>query len=175
MRRFKPVRDHLVRLGVDFVGVWQRQARGAWHFHALVNLRLNVVALRAFCVKRGWGSQLNIEVIGRGGGRFTDATAAVNYLCRYLTRDFGEIGRARLTSGLDKNSVGNTRFGWVGGCSRVWRAGCDTLSRTSKAYWRPSWEQREDILLAGAAALRLDGLEMMRMHLDHLIGWARAG
>jgi hypothetical protein len=171
MQRWKPVRDYLVRQGVDFVGVWQRQKRGAWHFHALVNLRLNVVTLRAFCVERGWGSQLNIELIGRGSDRFSDAATAVRYLCRYLTRDYGEVGRSRLTSGLDSNSVGNTRFSWVGGRAHVWRVGCAAMAKKAKGYWRPLWGERGDILLAGAAALKLSGFDLMRLHLDWLIGW----
>lgn len=184
MRRWKPVRDYLVRQGVDFVGVWQRQKRGAWHFHALVNLRLNVVTLRSFCVQRGWGSQLNIELIGGGARRFTDGPAAVKYLCRYLTRDFGEVGRSRLTTGLDKNSIGNTRFAWAGGRARIWRIGLSVFDfEESRKRWVKRgeklrawsvWRVKEDVMLAACAHLKLSGLDILRLGLDSCIGWARA-
>ncbi|NQU12146.1 hypothetical protein HQ590_15235 [bacterium] len=159
MHRWKPVADWLRRHGVDHVGVWQQQKRGAWHHHVLVNRYLNVVGLRAFCVARGWGSFLNIERVGQGSRRFAAPGRVVQYLTRYLTRDFCDHvpRRVRLTSGRASNKVGTTRFQWVNGLAKVWRTGCTLLGR--QPAWGDDRDQRR-VWLLGCERLGLDYAEV---------------
>ena len=130
-RRFKPVGDWLKRRAIEWNGVWQRQKRGAWHLHAFINKRIDIVEFRAFAVGRGWGQFINVEVVGQHNGYRSHFTieGAIAYVCRYLTRDYcGEIpARVRLSGGVASTKCGTTRFRWVGGLAKVWRLGCKEL------------------------------------------------
>jgi hypothetical protein len=135
-RRLKPIADYLLRRGVVLLVIWQQQKRGAWHAHILVNRYVDIVGLRQFAVARGWGNQINIVRVGEG--RSVENT--INYLCRYLTRDFcGQIPlRVRLVGGSKENSVGTVKFSWVEGLSRAWRVGAELWSAAYK--WAPRTE-----------------------------------
>ena len=141
MKRWKPVADWLKRHGIDWCGVWQQQKRGAWHHHFLINKYISVVPFREFVIARGWGQFVDIEAVGEkhGGRRFQDASRVVKYLTRYLTRDLcGHVpSRVRLTSGCVTNKIGTTRFHWVRGLARIWRAGCSALG------YLPQWNDHK--------------------------------
>jgi len=176
MRRWKPVADYLKRHGIDWCGVWQQQKRGAWHHHFLINKYINVVAFREFVVARGWGQFVNVEAVGQqhGGRKFQSPKQLVKYLTRYLTRDFCDHVplRVRLVSGRADNRVGSTRFGWVGGLARVWRAGCRMVGHQPK--WNDNKGQRE-VWRRGCLCLGISYVGVMQRLLGLNPYEARAG
>lgn len=173
MQRWKPVADYLKRHEIDWCGVWQQQKRGAWHHHFLINKYINVVPFREFIIARGWGQFVNIEAVGQehGGRKFQDPNRLVKYLTRYLTRSLCEHvpNRVRLTSGRASNKVGTTRFQWVKGLGRAWRAGCQSyydeefrmINKHGREYivhrdpMKVAWSHRDHIMRRGFAALGL--------------------
>ena len=160
MERWKPVADWLKRHGIDWCGVWQQQKRGAWHHHFLINKYINVVGFREFVVARGWGQFVNIEGVGprHGWRRFQEPARLVKYLTRYLTRNFCDHvpRRVRLTSGRADNKVGTTRFQWVNGLGKAWRAGCEDFLRATKiSPLTVAWSHRDHIMRRGLAVLGL--------------------
>lgn len=86
------------------------------------------------------------------------STAVVKYLTRYLTRDFCEHipRRGRLTSGRAENKVGTTRFQWVNGLAKAWRAGCEDFLKATKVNpLTVAWLHRDHIMPRGFAVLGL--------------------
>jgi len=134
-RRFRSLNIHLA-----FCGAWQRQARGAWHFHAIVNHPIDVNWLRPVAEACGFGRQIRLDYIKpRNGYRHLGKSAAVNYIARYVSRDIGdEDENVRVTFAYDslplcKDEHGRyirpnrTKVrGWtfVGGLARLHRLGC---------------------------------------------------
>jgi len=141
MKRWKPIADYLQRHGIAWCGVWQQQKRGAWHHHVLANRYVDVVALREFSVRHGWGPFLNIRRVGER----QNPQGVVNYLLRYLTRDYcGHVPvRVRLASGQQQNSVGTTRFSWVDGLARAWRVGAELWTVVNGRVPRCERDRRE--------------------------------
>jgi len=141
-KRFKPISDWLDRRGIEWNGVWQQQKRGAWHLHILINKYVSIGEFRAFAVKRGWGTFINLRGVGQAGGNtdFQDAAKLISYLCRYLTRSYtiDVPARVRLSAGKSVTKRGNTNFKWVNGIGRVWRAGCTAMAG-KRIYNRKSW------------------------------------
>src|SRR6187431_2309631 len=64
-KHFKPFRDYCSRRGVALLVVWERQKRGSWHPHCLIDKFLDVNWLRAWMVERGWGTQMRVEWLTR--------------------------------------------------------------------------------------------------------------
>ena len=138
-KRWKPVADWLARRGIEQNGVWQRQTKrgkkngdaGAWHYHTFINKRIDIVEFRKFAVGRGWGTFINVEVVGQHNGYRSHWTTegAIAYVCRYLTRDYcvDIPARVRLSGASNSTKCGTTRFRWVGGLAKVWRLGCQSL------------------------------------------------
>jgi hypothetical protein len=139
-KRFKPISDWLDRRGIEWNGVWQQQKRGAWHLHILINKYVAIGEFRAFAVKRGWGTFINLRGVGQAGGNtdFPDPAKLISYLCRYLTRAYtiDVPDRVRLSAGKSVTKRGNCNFRWVGGLGRVWRMGC-TAARNLCPQWNP--------------------------------------
>ena len=138
-RRFAPIDDWYRRHGVSHIDTWERQKRGAWHCHCVVDRFCNVRELRLFAVARGWGSQSpDCKVIGRGG---VDVLKTAHYLAKYLSKASaaGVPRFVRLTGRTTNLRGGSVRFGWVGGYARVWRLGRDLFARL---YCRaPTWRE----------------------------------
>ena len=124
--------------GLEGVGVWQRQRRGAWHLHYVFDRRLDVVQVRAWAVECGFGPQLNMRAVSEQPGMKAGWTGArvAKYLTRYITRDLSELsdpgGEAdddegdkgvRIVDYLGAARVGTVNFRWVGGFAFLWRAG----------------------------------------------------
>ena len=161
-KRFKCIRDYLTSRGIDFDGVWQQQKRGAWHYHVFINRYLDIAAFRSFVTKRGWGTFCNVEPVGNhhGGSKFQSVEGAVRYVTRYLTRDYcGHVPlRVRLTIGRKVNSVGTTKFSWVGGLARVWRMGCNAMGRVP--HWK-DYKGHAEVWRRGCTVMGLDYVEVM--------------
>lgn len=112
--------------GLRAVGVWQRQHRGAWHFHCVFDRRLDVVSVRAWAVECGFGNQLNMRAIGDlpGMKQGWGPERVARYLVRYITRDVSEgDSGVRLADYCGDSRRATTAFRWGGGIARLWRLG----------------------------------------------------
>ena len=129
-RVLERIRRHFKTNGqrVEICGAWQRQQRGAWHPHFVCSRRLDVNWLRAVAVECGFGVQMRLDYIKPTNGfRHVGSKYAVNYIGRYVTRDFSDTADAkgaRLTFYF--NTVRGTCRGWsfAGGLSKLHRLGC---------------------------------------------------
>jgi len=129
---FKPFRDLCARRGVDLLVVWERQKRGAWHPHCLVNHYIDVNQLRPWMVARGWGQQMRADIVGGGqistGGRngrgvwrpqWEGGGRIISYLTKYLTKGFGSstdraaAAKKKCFSGSVSVKQGTTNFKWM--------------------------------------------------------------
>ena len=121
----KPFLDMLRRKGFDHLLVWELQKRGSWHPHILINGRLEVVVIREWMMKRGWGQQMRAEWVVRGGrffdkfGNVSTPEALIDYVTKKLrkyllkarTNDDVEP-RKKFFGGTASAKVGNVRFSW---------------------------------------------------------------
>lgn len=126
-RRLRALKERMRREwpGLRFVGVWQRQKRGAWHFHFLADRWLDVHVLRKMCLETGWGPFCNLKVVERlkdKGWVMDGKTRVVDYMTRYLTRDMEQDKGVRLVEYMGPR-VSTTSFGWARGFGFLYRAG----------------------------------------------------
>jgi len=124
---FKPFRDLCARRGIELIAVWERQDRGAWHPHCLVNRYLDVNRVRPWMMARGWGPQMRVEQVridrvyvtegGVSGWKTTceGGRWIVRYLTKYLTKGMqGDLStKKKLFSGSARVKAGTTRFKWL--------------------------------------------------------------
>jgi len=127
--RFSRLRERLRRAKptLRFVGVWQRQERGAWHVHLVIDRQLDITWLRPIAIECGFGSFINLRRIkptpgfrDMGGGR-----KVAQYISRYVTRDERrpEDKGVRLVCWMGGAKVCNQRFAWANGLQALWRRG----------------------------------------------------
>lgn len=135
-RRLKErMRRHLD--GVRCAGAWQRQGRGAWHYHGVADRFIDVNWLRAVAVECGFGPQMKlryVQVVQRTSSasskllnEYSWSLARVsNYITRYVARDMMndsvEPG-VRVVDYFGDCRVCTTAFAWAGGFARLYRAG----------------------------------------------------
>jgi len=127
---FKPFRDYCARRSLELLVFWERQKRGAWHPHCLVNGRLDVNLVRPFMVSRGWGQQMRFEWVTRTTTQtFNDSTGQVqsvtsapkakwlaSYLTKYLTKSMRSTEGAthsKCFGGSSAAKAGGTSFRWA--------------------------------------------------------------
>lgn len=124
-KAIKPFLDLLRRRRYDHLLVWEQQKRGSWHPHILINGRLEVAEIRPWMMARGWGQQMRVEWVVRGGvmhdnfGNKSSAAAVVSYLTKKLrsyllkarTNDAIEP-RKKFFGGTATAKAGNVRFAW---------------------------------------------------------------
>lgn len=130
---FKPFRDLCRRRKIDLFVVWERQARGAWHPHCLVDARLECSEIRQFMVARGWGHIMKFEYLRRihttvwstGSGpkvpvgtvtRIDGAEKVTRYLCKYLTKSLRDVEGCEGKKVVSMSSgvrAGTVAFKWV--------------------------------------------------------------
>ena len=135
-RVLERVRRHFKAKGIkiELSGAWQRQERGAWHPHFISSHPIDAVWLRQVYVECGFGFIFRLDFIKpRNGFRHVGSKFAVNYIARYVTRDFSETDDAkgaRLTFYF-QTFHGSCR-GWTfaDGLARLHRLGC-------RATWGP--------------------------------------
>jgi hypothetical protein len=126
--RFKPFRDLCGRRGVELLVVWELQERGSWHPHCLLNHYFDVVWLRRWMMKRGWGQQMRAEhyygwrrgVDGCPGGVREAIARVQGYLVKrlkgYLTKgvvEGGTLHKKKFGASGAGVKVGNTSFKWA--------------------------------------------------------------
>jgi hypothetical protein len=132
-KRWRRLKARLKRhyLGLRAVGVWQRQTRGAWHFHCVFDRRLDVVSVREWAIECGFGSQLNMRAIGDlpGMKQGWGPERVAKYLTRYVTRDVSEGDPGvRLADYCGDARRATTAFVWGGGIAKLWRLGASAWS-----------------------------------------------
>lgn len=146
-KRWRRLKARLKRhyAGLRAVGVWQRQKRGAWHFHAVFDRRLDVIQVRPWAIACGFGAQLNMRAVGEVPGMRAGWTPlkVAKYLTRYITRDVSEgDGGVRLADYCGDCRKATTAFRWGGGIARLWRLGRQAWSDMFAAdEGQPTFEQ----------------------------------
>lgn len=113
--------------GLRAVGVWQRQKRGAWHFHCVFDRRLDVLQVRPWAMACGFGNQLNMRAIGDlpGMRQGWSPERVARYLTRYITRevDSEADAGARLADYCGDARRATVTFRWANGIGKLWRLG----------------------------------------------------
>lgn len=122
-RRFRPLKDLLRRREAHYLHFWERQSRGAWHVHMLVNIYIDVTWLRPWLVERGWGpimKVIKVEHRGFHAGKYgwvvddRNIRRLVWYLRKYLTKSLEEsTGKKKAFGGSVSARAGTTRFKWL--------------------------------------------------------------
>jgi hypothetical protein len=118
----KPFLDRLRSRKAEFLVFWEKQSRGSWHPHVLLNVRYQVDELRAFMMARGWGQQMKLRyvVADPSSVRHRDFQVLKSYLVkslmRYLTKactDDAVEPRKKFFGGSAGAKVGTVRFAWL--------------------------------------------------------------
>jgi hypothetical protein len=93
--------------GFRLVGIWSRQARGAWHIHAVCNTRVDANWLRVKAMRAGFGPQIYLK-------KLDDRPETPEKISRYIS------GYCTDKNGLDKEKdKGVRRMIFVGKYVRV--------------------------------------------------------
>jgi hypothetical protein len=121
----KPFLDLLRRRGAEYLLVWELQKRVSWHPHILTDVRLDVNFVRPWLVARGWGQQMRVEWVVRGGrafdkfGNLSTSQDLVGYLTKklrsYLLKartDDSVEPRKKFFGGTHRSKVGTVKFSW---------------------------------------------------------------
>jgi hypothetical protein len=124
-KHVKPFCDLLRRRGAEFLLVWELQKRGSWHPHILEDVRLDVHDVRPWMMARGWGQQMRVEWVVRGGrafdkfGNLSTSQDLVGYLTKklqsYLLKartDDAVEPRKKFFGGTHRSKVGTVKFAW---------------------------------------------------------------
>jgi len=164
--------------GLRAVGVWQRQKRGAWHFHAVFDRRLDVLRVRPWAMECGFGSQLNMRAIGDlpGMKQGWSPERVARYLTRYITRDLsdGDAG-VRLADYCGDSRKATVAFRWAGGIAKLWRSGCVAWTEVYDEHdgGKPSFEQFWFIVRLGWESLTDDEQQVLLVESDAVAMWLR--
>lgn len=121
-KRFRPLVDLFRRRGAKHLAFWEPQKRGAWHVHLLTDKYFDVVWLRPWLMKRGWGPQMKVKVVQKGSqwvqgkGWVTDDSGVRRlcwYLRKYLTKSLSaSTDGKKAFGGSVAAKAGTTRFKW---------------------------------------------------------------
>lgn len=182
-RRWRCVIERLRRQfpGVRIVGVWQRQKRGAWHVHFVIDRRLDCVWFRALVVECGFGPQTKHKLIEEKPVHFSfhDATMGARqvarYITRYITQEFGELRPgSRLVTYVGPRPA-TTSFNWAGGFGRLWRKGREVWDAmfqdrlTDDAV--PGWDQYWVVIRLGWESMTVEERGRMLETSDAVAKW----
>ena len=118
---FKPFIDRMRRDGAQFLIFWERQKRGAWHPHVLLNRRYDIAWLRPWMMARGWGQQMFLKYVtdgldSDGRGPQIGVKRLTRYLIKYLTKastDDSVEPRKKFFGGSHDAKSGNVKFKWA--------------------------------------------------------------
>lgn len=132
---WRPVREWFNRKDVEYLGVWERQARGAWHLHLVLSTYIDISEFRMFAVGCGWGPIMRVDRITFKLDDFNapdpkQLSAQVDRVKRYLLKYLTKGQRDDPSKGVklpvySKNCRKCTMcFGWANQIgSRLWRSG----------------------------------------------------
>lgn len=167
-KHFKPFRDLCARRRVELIVVWEKQQRGAWHPHCLVNQYFDVNTLRPWMVERGWGQIMRLEWVTRHRASvWAQPHAAqmehchmgriMRYLSKYLCKSLHDP-EARFA---DKSKVfGASRSAKAGGTSFRWAP----WVRAGSMLWY--YGQEFFVLFHGRQPRFLDSMEVIRLGVE---------
>jgi len=117
---FKPFRDMCARNGAELLVVWEKQERGAWHPHCLVNEYIDVKKLRPWMMLRGWGPQMKVVRVEMAGhsnhNGVINARVVMRYLTKYLTKSATTVldVKKKVFSCVGAGvKCGTTKFSWA--------------------------------------------------------------
>lgn len=178
-RRFKPFKDLVPRRrsvegrAPELLYFWERQKRGAWHVHVLVDVFFDVNELRPWMVARGWGPVMNAQRID-GRQHWVDGIGWVRdnreqeklmlYLMKYVTKSMTDSGamsgvekKKKVTGGNRRARRCNTLFRfapWWNPCAKLWHYGIDLWRSGDCGYnrerrWRPTPRQFREVFRLG--------------------------
>lgn len=118
-QHFKPFEDWCRRRGIQHLAFWEKQKRGAWHPHVLVNKYCDVKVVREFMMARGWGIQMFFKRVQLGGsesvrghGETVAPAPLARYLIKYLTKAHTCEPRKKFFTGARASVAGNLKFKW---------------------------------------------------------------
>lgn len=167
-KHFKPFRDLCARRRVELIVIWEKQKRGAWHPHCLVNQFFDVNFLRPWMVERGWGSIMRLEwVTKHRASVWAQPHAAqmehchmgriIRYLTKYLTKSLRDP-EARFA---EKSKVfGASRAAKAGGTSFKWAP----WVKAGSMLWY--YGQEFFVLFHGRQPGFLDSMECIRLGVE---------
>jgi hypothetical protein len=127
-QHFKPFRDYCARRGIELLVVWERQVRGSWHPHCLVDKYIDVNFMRPWMMARGWGQQMRFEWVGRTKlqwdgrawsqpqGSSSHCSRVANYLIKYLRKSSAQVEssvKKKCFGGSRRAKAGTTKFSWM--------------------------------------------------------------
>lgn len=106
---------------IGWLVFWERQKRGAWHPHILLNRRFSIDWLRPFMMERGWGEQMFLKYVQQGlesdgRGPSIGPERLVRYLIKYLTKattDDAIEPRKKFFGGSHGAKAGTVNFKWA--------------------------------------------------------------
>lgn len=181
-KRWRRLKARLQRAypGLRAVGVWQRQRRGAWHFHCVFDRRLDVVSVRAWAEACGFGRELNMRAIGDlpGMRQGWSVNRVAQYLVRYITRDVseGDAG-VRLADYCGDSRKATTAFRWGGGVARLWRLGRGAWAELFDIHdgTGPSFEEFWFVVRLGWESLSADEQDKAIESSDAVARWWSPG
>lgn len=179
-KRWNKLRMRLIRAFPDLrgVGCWQRQKRGAWHAHIVINRYLDIAPLREMAMECGFGSFLNLRVVANmdgfragPGGQKGNIWRAARYVTRYLVRDVGEAEKGeRVGIYFGDGARGCTvRFSWAGGRAYLWRVGAAEFFSMFEAI--PTFHDVELVVALGWECLTNDEQERLYKYDPGIRAW----
>jgi hypothetical protein len=102
---------------VEFLVFWEKQKRGSWHPHILLNKRFDVGWLRDWMVERGWGVQMKFKYVpssrqkvDQSNPNLIDRHRLRKYLIKYLTKCHTVEPKKKFVGGNCKQSTVNFRW-----------------------------------------------------------------
>lgn len=168
---------------VMMAGAWQRQGRGAWHYHGVVNQFIDVNWLRPVAMECGFGQQMKLRrvIIEQKSSSSSSMVLCefswslartVNYITRYVSRDaLDESVEAgvRVVDYFGRCRVATTAFAWSGGFARLWRAGREAWYHFY--HEAPRWDDYHSVVQMGWHALTEDEQARVMEESDAVFKW----
>lgn len=184
-KRWRALRERLRRRlpELRMAGCWQRQTRGAWHYHGVADQFIDVNWLRPAAVACGFGVQMvlryvavemrtSCQVAKSNRDHSWSVARCVSYITRYVARDMlddsVEAG-VRVVDYFGRCRVATTAFGWACGFARVWRAG--------RGMWfevygeAPRWDDYQAVIELGWHTLTPDEQLRVEEESDAVFKW----
>jgi len=184
-KRWRALKERIRRRvpSVRMAGAWQRQERGAWHYHGVVDCFIDVNWLRPAAVECGFGQQMKLRYVSREqrsssstslllDGHSWSLARAVNYITRYVARDSLDDSvepGVRVVDYFGPCRVSTTAFAWCTGFARLWRYG-------REAWWSlygemPRWDDYHAVVLLGWHAMTEDEQLRVLEESDAVFKW----
>jgi hypothetical protein len=175
-KRWRVLKERLKRYypGLRSVGVWQRQKRGAWHFHALFDRMLDVNLVRPWAIAVGFGPQLNMRPVSTQAGfrNQWSASRVARYITRYITRDVEGLDKGvRLVEYCGDARKATVAFRWANGIAYLWRTGRAEWNRIYGIDETPKFDEFWVVVRLGWEVLEETEREFLKLTNDRIAQW----